>query len=259
MNKILYTLFALLTYSHAICQRFMTVLPDSSGIALPVENIIGIKLFAADNGIKTLNQDIHFSYTSQSNGYVMAHDMNVKGLNNIPGIGIGLEETFSNQLFLNFLSGTAGYYNHTFIWTAASGVGYSFPVTPKKNLVIRAYVNFGYENISYGLGSYSDSTLIGFEVNGAYVGTYIKNIKYINNCISLTPSLDIVYRAKWFDLFAGADYNKVLFYRERLNFYTTRIVISDGLYDQQGKPVTKGAILPGNYILHLGIMFEFGL
>lgn len=250
-------LFAFI-WIHGECQNYINPPGDTTN-GLYAGNYIGIKLFAADYNVHALNQDLQFTYTSQNNGYVMKHDMNLKGLTVMPNIGLGVEETMGKHLFINFANLTFGYAQHAKDWSGGVGLGYSTPLNKKENLVVRAYLNAFYENITYGLGTYSDSTLLGFEINGVNIGAYVKNIKYTNSIICLNPAIDLVYRGKNFDYFLSAGYNYNLFHKEKLDFYKTHITIGSGLYDESGNPVSKDAIVPGNYIIQLGIIREFGL
>lgn len=258
MRKLFLLFLSATSFFPAFSQDVMTVLPDS-GKNHVASNYIGFKLFAADFSASTLNEDIQFRYVSLSNNYVMKHDMNLKGLTNMPNIGLGVEETLNKHLFINFLNITLGYTQKTSNWTGGIGVGYSTPLNKKNNIVLRAYLNLFYENITYGLGTYSDSTLIGFEINGVNIGTYVKNIKYANNMLCVNPTLDLVYRGKNFDYFFNAGYCRTLLYKEKLDFYRTHITIGSALYNENGNAVNKGAILPGNYTLQVGIIREFGL
>ena len=260
MKKLLYIFILLAICSNAMSQKTMQGHPDSlPRLKASQETYIGFKFILTDNSVVPSNPNLHFSYTSLSNGYVMSHDMSFKGVGSIPGIGFGINETIKNHLFINLATGTVGYAAHVWNITAGTGAGYSLPVNKKKNLAVRASLNIYYENITYGLGSYYDSTLIGFEIAGNNIGTSVKNIKYVNNLLCFNPALELVYRGKNFDFFLNAGYSHALLYKEKLDFYTTHIPVSDGLYDPAGKPVSKGAILPGNYIIQAGVIYEFEL
>lgn len=255
MKKILFLITLLSCYLTGTGQDVMTVLPDSG---TPSSEFVGIKFFASDMALKGLNQDLHFNYMSLNNGYVMSHDMNITGLNNIPNIGIGLDETYG-YLFVNFVQGSIGYINHTLDWNVGIGAGCSIPLNKPKSLMLRGYVNVSYMYISYVLGTYSDTTFTGFDINGSNIGTYVKNVKYVNSTFCASPMLELLYRADKWDFFVGIGYNFTLYYKEKLDFYRTHIQIQDGLYDNSGEPVTKGAIIPGNYIIQVGLVKEFEL
>jgi hypothetical protein len=257
MKKLIAFLLFLITLSPAICQQTMPVFSDTGAFST-TDNFIGLKIGLADYNIITLNQDLRFSYTSQNNGFVMSHDMNVKGINNIPHLSLGVDET-AGHLLINFLDASIGYNQHTWNWTAGLGAGYALSLNKKNTLMLRMYANLFYENITYGLGSYSDSTLQGFLVNQVNIGTYVKNIKYVNNALCVSPGLELLYRRNKLSFFLGAAYNYTLIYKEKLDFYRTHIPLNNGLYNSSGSPITQGAMKPGNYIIQLGIVKEFGL
>jgi hypothetical protein len=233
-------------------------LPDS-GLFSASDGFIGLRLNLVDYNVGGVNKDLTFDYVSQSNGFEMKHDMNLKGLSNIAGIAFGVDETVGNHLLINFFNASVCYTQHAWCWNAGIGAGYVVSLNKTKSLMLRAYLNVFYQNLTYSVGSYTDTTLIGIEVNGVGVGTYIKNVKYVNNAICASPGLELLYRRNKIDFFLGAGYNATLYYKEKLDFYRTHISIGNGIYDSEGNPVTKGALIPGNYIIQLGIIKEFGL
>jgi len=233
----------------------MTVLPDSGA---PTDDFIGINLMAFDYGLRGINQNLQFNYISQNNGDVMSHNMDIIGLNNIPNIGVGIDETYGN-LYINFLQGSFGYINSNWDWTLGIGAGGSVSLNRKKTFMLRGYVNLYYMYISHNLGTYTDTTETGFDINGANIGTYIKNLKYVNSALCASPMLELCYRANKWDFLVGVGYNFTLYYKEKIDFYRTKLPIEDALYYSNGTPVIQGAIIPGNYIIQIGLIKEFEL
>jgi len=255
MKKILFLITFLSLHLPGICQDVMTVLPDSGTFS---PDYIGINIVASDINLKGLNQNLHFNFLSPNNGFDMSHSMNTTNLKNIPNIGVGIDETYG-KLFLNFARGSIGYLNNTLDWHVGLGAGCAIPLNHSKTFMLRAYANLSYMYISYVLGTYTDTTFTGFLINGVNIGTYIKNVKYTNGAFCVDPNVELFYRGNKWDFFIGAGYNLTLYYKEKINFYRTSTPIQDGIYYSSGYPVTKGVIIPGNYIIQIGLVKEFEL
>jgi hypothetical protein len=255
MKKILFFIAFISFYLPVIGQDIMTVLPDSGSFS---PDYIGINIVASDINLKGLKQNLHFNFLSPNNGFEMSHGMNTTGLSNIPNIGVGVDETYGN-LFINFVRGSIGYIDNTLDWHVGLGAGGAVTLNRTKTLVLRGYVDLSYMYISYFLGTYSDTTLTGFLINGANIGTYVKNVKYVNSAFCIDPNIELFYRGKKWDFFVGVGYNLTVYYNEKIDFYRTTTPIEDGIYYNSGNPVIKGAIIPGNYIIQLGLVKEFEL
>ncbi len=236
----------------------MTVLPDSAGREM-FSDFLGLRFFASDYGVKSINQNLNFQYLSISNGYVMRHNLDAIGINNTPNIGTGLEENLGEHLLIHFVDVSVGYSKIMWNWNIGAGIGYFQALDKKKNLRLRASVDLFYEDISYTLGTYTDTTNLGFIVNGSNAGTYLKNIKYVNNSLCSSLGLGLMYRTPSWDFFANASWNYVLISSENVNFYTARVKIDQAIYYQSGAPVSGGILNIGAYTLQVGIIREFGL
>jgi hypothetical protein len=258
MKKIISLAFLVIKLFPAYSQQEIIVLPDSLQQGL-FQDFVGLRFIAEDYGLHSNGQNMQFRYTSVNNGLVMSHSMDVKGLNNSPNIGLGIEESIGKHLFINFFDVTIGYIQNTLNWNASAGIGYYLSLNTKKNLLLRGYLSIMYENISYDVGSYTDTTLTGILVNDVNIGTFVNNVKYINNLLCVTPSVELLYRRENWDFFLGLAYNYTVFSEERIDFYRTSISLNQGLYDNSNNPVNKGAIMPGSYIIKIGLIKEFGL
>ncbi len=237
-------------------QDIMTVLPDSGSQSF--SEFIGIRLFIEDFSYKPLNENLKFNYISYNTGFAMTHSMNVSGLTNTPNIGVGLEHDFDNNFVLHFFDVSVGYISNTLNWNLGIGAGYSFNLNKAKTFSLKANANLFYENIMYFLGSYYDTTLQGFDINGLNIGTYIRDVEYTNNLLCATAGLELYYkRAKW-DYFIGAGYLYTLLRREKVNFYYANVPVNQAIYSN-GAPVNGNIIMPGSYLLQAGIVREFGL
>ena len=124
---------------------------------------------------------------------------------------------------------------------------------------LNASMNIYFESLTYNFGSYYDSTQLGFLVDGVNVGTAVKGVKYVNDIWSLTPGLEFVYRRPSIDFFAGAYYNYVFSYHEKINFNVHSIPVSDAIYYQNETPVSRSVVNLGKYTIQVGIIREFGL
>ena len=137
----------LFTISHiGFSQDIMTVLPDSTGKEL-FSDFIGIRLWAADNKLTTLNKDLTFKYISVNTNYVMQHDLNVTNLNNMPNIGVGLEEDLGKHLLIHFADVSFGYAKNAWDWNIGLGAGYFIALDKKNKIRLRASLNLFYESI----------------------------------------------------------------------------------------------------------------
>ena len=224
-------------------------------------NFIGIKLFAADFGATSLNQDLQFQYTSNNTGavYNFKHDMNVTGLKGFYNLGLGLEENLGKHLVLNFFNASIGTIQHMWDWNVGAGAGYFVSLNKQHSMRLNATVNVYYECITYGFGDYYDTTGLGFLVDGYNVGTTIKNVKYVNSIWTVSPGIELLYRRSNIDYFAGVYYNYVFSYHEEVNFYEHSIPVSYAIYYPNGAYVPKDIANLGNYIIQIGIVREFGL
>ncbi len=257
MRKIISFLILVYASIPAYSQQDMIVLPDSVQLG-QFHDFVGLRFIAEDFGLHSNGENMQFRYRSINTGYVMSHSMDVKGLNNSPNIGLGVEESINNHLFINFFDVTIGYIQNTLNWNASAGIGYYTSLNAKKNLLLRGYLNLMYENISYDVGSYTDTTLFGIIVNDINIGTFVNNVKYINNLLCVTPSIELVYRKENWDFFLSVAYDYTLFSKEKIDFYRTSISLNEGLYDSSNNPVYKSAIMPGSYIIKIGLIKEFG-
>jgi len=262
MKKILIALLLILccrlSYAQFKQEDIMTVLPDSTGKEL-FSDFLGVRLWGADYGIHSINETLNFKYLSINTGYVMQHSMYLAGLNNTPNFGLGLEENLGEHLLIHFLDVSVGYSHYMWNWNIGGGLGYFVALDNKRNLRLRGSLELFYEGISYGLGSYYDTTQQGFIVNGSNIGGSLIDIKYVNNCFCSSLGISLLYRTKELDFFAGASWNLVLLSSENINFYSTRVKISDAVYDQSGNPVSGNLINLGSYMIQVGIVREFGL
>jgi hypothetical protein len=261
MKKLLLLTFLSFTGLKAFSQSIMTVVPDSSTLA-QFSDFVGVKISLSDIGLKPLNENLQFNYLSANSGYTyqMHHSMDIQNFKNMPNLSVGVEEDYGH-LLINFADIGIGFYPNAFNWNAGAGVGYFGYLNKKKTLSLRAYVNVFYENIAYFLGSYNDTTLLGFVVDGSNIGTIVKNVKYTNNLLCASPDIELLYRREKLDFFVGIGYDIPLLSRERINFYRTTIPLSQGLYNSSGIALSDhaGAIIPQSYIIKIGIVKEFGL
>jgi hypothetical protein len=257
MKKFISIAFLVAATIPAYSQGDMTVIPDSLHQGQFMD-FVGIRFIAEDFGLRSTNENLKFSYTSINTGFVMSHSMNVKGLSNTPNIGFGLEEDVNKHLFIDFFDATIGYIQNTINWNVGAGIGYIFNLNAKKTLLLRGYLSVFYENISYNLGSYTDTTLYGIVINGENIGTYVNNVLYVNSMLCVSPSVELMYRRENWDYFIGVAYNYALFSSEDIDFYRTNIPINQGLYDNSNNPINKGVIMPGSYIIKIGLIKEFG-
>lgn len=224
-------------------------------------NFIGVKFFATGISATSVNQDLQFQYTSNNLGYIykFQHDMNVRNLNNFYNVGIGLEENLGKHLSINFLNTSIGYMQNMWDWNIGAGAGYFISLNKQKTMRLNLSMNVYFESLTYNLGSYYDTTLLGFIVNGTNVGTSIKDLHYVNDIWSLTPGVEFLYRRSGVDFFAGVYYNYVFSYNEKVNFYRTSLPVSDAIYYPNSTPVSKNVANLGKYIIQIGIMKEFGI
>jgi len=257
MKKALFVCLLSLTFVLCKAQDIMTVLPDSSGIE-PFSDFLGIRLWAADYGINSINKDLSFKYVSSNTGFTMNHGFDVRGITNTPNIGVGAEENLGKHLVIHFLDASLGYSMDMWNWNIGAGLGYFISLNKQNNLRLRGCVDLFYEDISFSLGTYYDTTLQGFIVNGNNIGTSIKNVKYVNNNLEASFNLSLLYRGKELDYFIGAGYTYALISKEKINFYSTKIQPSEAVYDAHGATYSN-ILKPGNYIIQIGIMREFGL
>ena len=246
-----------LAFFSASSQDFMTVIPDSTKSTL-FPDFIGVKLWAGDYSIKNINEPVTFKYLANPL-YTMQHSVNVIGLNNMPNLGLGVEEDLGKHLLINFLSISVGYIQNTWNWNLGFGLGFAQSLNKSRTLRLRLSANIFYEDISYSLGSYYDTTNLGFFINGVGIGSSIKNVKYVNNIFSSNFCADLLYRLKKYDFFINASYNYVLSTNEKINFYSTKAALNQMLYDNEGNPIQSGVLNLGNYIFQVGIIREFGL
>jgi hypothetical protein len=258
MKKAFFALLLIASCRLGIGQDIMTVLPDSTGREM-FSDFLGIKLWAGDYKINTLNQDLTFRYVSVNNGFVMLHDLDVRNLNSMPNIGTGLEENLGSHLIIHFVDVSVGYGQNAWNWNIGGGIGYFLALDKKRNFRLRANLNLFYENISYGVGTYVDTTNLGFVVNGNNIGTYIKNVKYVNNSFCSSLGIGFMYRTNAFDYYADFSWSYVITNTQDINFYATRVNDYEAVYYQSGKPVYSTILNLGNYIIQVGIMREFGL
>ncbi len=226
------------------------------------KNFVGIKFFLADYGVKSLNQDLRFKYKSVNPlgpVYIFNHDMNISGINGFYNVGLGLEENLGKHLVLNFFNASIGYLSNVLNWNVGVGAGYFIDLNKKQTWRMNATLNVYFQDITYGLGDYYDSKLVGFVVDGVNVGTSVKNVKYVNSIFTASPGVEFMHRGSGWDFYAGIYYNYVFSYHEKINFYIHSIPVSYALYDHNGNAVPKDAINLGSYIVHFGIIREFGL
>jgi len=257
MKKFISVVFLLLSIIPAYSQQDMVVLPDSAHEQF--RDFVGLRLIVEDFGLRSIGENLNFRYTSINTGFVMSHSMNVKGIVTTPNIGFGIEESINKHLFIDFFDVTIGYIQNTLNWNAGAGIGYYTSLNAKKNLLFRGYLSVFYENISYGLGSYTDTTLLGLLVNNVNIGTFVSDVRYVNSLLCVSPSVELSYRRENWDYFIGIGYNYTLLSSEDIDFYRTTIQINQGLYDGSNHPIDKGVISPGSYIIKIGLIKEFGL
>lgn len=259
MKKSLLLIFFTVTACIAFGQQdFMTVLPDSTGREM-FSDFLGVRLWGADYKLNTLNQDLTFKYVSANTGYVMQHDFNTTNLNSTANFGLGLEENAGAHLLIHFVDISIGYNRNVLNWNLGAGIGYFEAFGRKQNFRIRASLDLFYENINYGLGSYSDTTGLGLVINGNNIGGYVNGVKYVDNCFCASLGISFLYRSKELDFFAGANWLTTLIRTEDINFYYTNVNLYQAVYTQTGYPVGGNIIKLGNYMLQFGIMREFGL
>jgi hypothetical protein len=145
------------------------------------------------------------------------------------------------------------------VWNIGFGAGYFLALDKKGNVRLRASLVLFYENILYGLGSYTDNTGNGFSVNGNNLGSTLNNIEYVDNSFNSSFELSIMYRSSSFDLFGGVSWNYVLTDNENINFYYARLAINQAIYDQSSNAIDTRILSLGNYMIQVGIVREFGL
>jgi hypothetical protein len=225
------------------------------------KNFLGVKIFAADFGATSLNQDLKFKYVSYNPiaAYTFQHDMNVKGINNFFDGGLGLEENLGKHLSINFFNTSIGYMDNAWDWNIGAGVGYFVSLDKQQTMRLNASLNVYFQSITYSFGNYYDSTGYGFVVDGVNVGTSIKNVKYVNTLWTLSPGIEFLYRRPSIDFFAGVYYNYTFSSIEKVNFYEHKIPISYAIFDESGNPVSQNAISLNKYFIQVGIIREFGL
>ncbi|HTB06687.1 MAG TPA: hypothetical protein VK806_06995 [Bacteroidia bacterium] len=257
MRKAFSILILCCAFYSASSQNFMTVIPDSAANRI-FPDFVGIKLWAGDYSIKNINENVNFMYVANPY-FTMKHDMNVVGLNNIPNLGLGVEEDIGKHLLINFLNISLGYIQNTWNWNLGCGIGYSESLNKSRTLRLRASANVYYEDISYRLGSYYDTTGLGFNINGVSIGQSVKNVKYVNNIFGTNLCLDLLYRRPKFDYFINVSYNYQLSSTEKINFYYTKLAVDQALYDDSGNTINGNVLNLGNYIIQIGIMRDFGL
>jgi hypothetical protein len=259
MKKLLLLLTLVISANLGFSQGdFMTVLPDSSGKQL-FSDYLGIRLWGSSFGLNSINEDLHFKYLSTSNGYVMTHNFDVRGINGSPNFGIGLEENAGQHFLIHFFDGSVGYTHFCWNWNIGAGAGYFIGLDKSGNLRLRASLELYYESISYGFGSYADTTGLGFVVNGNNIGATIQDVKYVNNGLLSSLGISLMFRTKELDFFAGVSWNDLLLNTESVNFYYTRVNLDNAVYTESGTPVSKNIITPGSYMLQFGLVREFGL
>jgi len=257
MKKALFICLLSLTLQFCKAQDVMTVLPDSSGKEL-FSDFLGVRLWAADYGINSINKDLAFKFVSTNTGFTMNHGFDVRGITNTPNLGIGAEENLGKHFLIHFVDASLGYSMDMWNWNIGAGVGYFISLDKRNKVRLRGCVDLFYEDISFSLGTYYDTTLQGFIVNGNNIGTSIKNVKYVSNSLNASFSVSLLYRAKDFDYFAGIGYNYIAIWHEKINFYSTKIDPSEAVYDSQGNP-SDNILKLGSYVIQIGIMREFGL
>jgi hypothetical protein len=229
------------------------------------QNFLGIKFFAGNIGVSTYNQDLQFKYVSNNLGaiYTFQHDMNVKGINNMFNLGLGFEENLGKHLAINFLEGSVGYIQDVWNWNIGTGVGYFVNLNKSQKMRLNLNLNLYYECITYSFGSYYDSTQLGFLVDGVNVGAVVKNVKYVCSIWSLNPGVEFTYRTSGVDFFAGISYSNVFIYNQKINFYSHSIATDYnnqyGILTQSGAPVGNDILNTNKYIIHIGIIREFGI
>jgi len=252
---------------HVFSQDAYMDLTDTTNQGL-FKNFLGVKLFAADYGVTSLNQDLKFQYTSNNQGYqyIFKHDMNLTGLNNFYNIGLGLDENLGKHLSINFFNTSIGYIQNAWDWNVGVGAGYFVSLNKAQTMRLNASLNVCFESITYSFGSYYDTTQFGFLVDGVNVGAAIKNVKYVNDIWTLSPSLEFMYRRRSFDFFAAVNYNYIIGYYEKINFYENSIPVSKGIYYNQNPAMSPpGSAVSGNvinlnkYVIQIGIIREFGI
>lgn len=224
-------------------------------------SFIGVRLFASDFAATNINQDLQFKYTSNNLGYkyTFQHDLNVTGLNNFFNLGLGMNENYGKHLSITFFNASIGTIQHTWNWNIGTGAGYFVSLNKAQTMRLDASLDIYFESISYNFGDYYDTTNLGFIINQVNVGTSLRNVKYVNTVWSLSPGIEFLYRRSTFDYFAGAYFNYVFGYHEKINFYQTSIPVSYAIYDHNGNYISKDITNLGNYIIQIGIMREFGL
>ena len=188
--------------------------------------------------------------------------MNVSGLNSFYNLGLGLEENIGKHLALNFFNTSLGYIKNIWDWNVNIGAGYFVSLNTSQTLRLTGSLNIGFESLTYGLGSDYDVTQLGFIVNGINVGSTITNLKYVNDIWSLSPGLQLLYRRRSIDLFAGVYYNYVFSYYEKVNFFRASEPVSAVIfYPPYGtnNNISKDVVNLGKYIIQIGIVREFGI
>lgn len=224
-------------------------------------NNIGIKFYINDMSLNNFNQNLQFNYTSVNSGYTytMSHSLNDLELNNIPNVAIGLEESLGEHFLINFFNISAGFLQHIQNWNISGGVGYFWNLDPYSRKRLRAFIDLDYDNISYNLGNYNDTTTLGFIVNGTNVGATNIAVRYLNNAWSLTPGMDFMYRTDSWDYFAGISLNILFHYHEKISVYDVTIPLPEVITTNYSTAVYQGILKPGNYLIQAGVIKEFGL
>lgn len=237
----------------------MSVQDTSKNSLFP--NFIGIKLFATNISATTVNQNLQFQYTSNNTGFIynLQHTMNLTGITGFYNLGLGVDENLGKHLSINFLNTSLGYMKDMWDWSIGAGAGYFISLNKQGSMRLNASMNIYFESFTYNLGSYYDSTQLGFIVDGVNVGSSLRGIKYVNDIWSLTPGLEFMYRRPVLDFFAGVYYNYVFAYHEEVNFYKTTIPISNAIYYPNSTPVSRDITNLGKYIIQVGIVREFGI
>jgi hypothetical protein len=258
MKKSLLAILLLITCKLVSAQEIMTVVPDSTGQEM-FSDFLGVRLWAADYNINSINQDLTFKYTSINNGFVMSHPLDTRNITQTPNLGIGLEEDLGPHLLIHFADISIGYSSNMWNWNIGAGLGYSQALDKKRNIRLRASLELFYESIWYGLGSYSDTTGLGFVVNGNNIGQFVQGVKYVNNCFCSSLSASLMYRTKAFDIFGGVAWNYTISQSENINFYYTRVNLYEAVYTQSGAQVGSNILKLGSYMLQVGVVREFGL
>lgn len=237
----------------------MTVLPDSNGREL-FSDFIGVKLWGGQFGMNSANQDLTFKYYSPGNNQTLEHGMNLQNLKYMNNLGLGLEENLGAHLVINFMDVSFGLGpRNTWNWNIGGGAGFFQAFGKKRNVRLRATINLFYESISYQLGSYTDTTNIGFEINGSNLGAVLTDVKYVDNSLCSNIEASLMFRTSALDIYAGIGWTYTLIDSETLDFNYTRIPTYEGIYNSAGTAMNPRVLSQGNYMIQIGIVREFGL